>query len=218
MLSPKIKAAIFDLDGTLMDSMRVWDKIDVDFLKKRGLNMPSDYKEAITSLSFRETAVYTIKRFGLNETPEAIQHEWNEMAIFEYSHNVRLKPGAREYLDRLRASGVRLGVATSSPGRLTSPALANNGIRDYFGAICTADDVERGKDFPDIFLFAAEKLGARPEDCIVFEDILQAVESAKSVGMTVYGVYDDSSAGRWEEIKRAADGFLYDFNNAPLPD
>jgi HAD superfamily hydrolase (TIGR01509 family) len=211
------KCAIFDLDGTLVDSMWVWDKIDRDFLKKRGIDPPPDYKEAIMALGFRQTAIYTIERFGLPETPEALQREWNEMAIVEYSRNVGLKPGAMEYLARLKEKNVRLAIATSSPDELAEPVLTGNKVRDFFDAVCTASDVKRGKEFPDIFLHAARKLGTPPEECIVFEDILQAVKSAKSAGMTAYAVYDDSSKERWEELKEAADGFLLDFRAAPQP-
>jgi HAD superfamily hydrolase (TIGR01509 family) len=211
------KGAIFDLDGTLVDSMWVWDKIDRDFLTKRGIETPPDYKEAITAMGFRQTAVYTIERFGLIETPEALEREWNEMAIGEYTRNVGLKLGAMEYLERLREKNVRLAIATNSPDELVTPVLASNKVRNFFDAVCTANDVKRGKEFPDIFLHAARELGTPPEECIVFEDILPAVKSAKIAGMRAYAVYDDSSKECWEELKEAADGFLLDFRDAPLP-
>jgi HAD superfamily hydrolase (TIGR01509 family) len=213
----RIDAAIFDLDGTLVDSMWVWERIDVDFLAKRGIEVPPDYFDAISALGFRETANYTIERFSLGESPDALMREWNDMAIDEYSHNIGLKPGAGEYLERLRAAGVRLAVATSSPPELSEPALVNNGIREFFDVVCTAGDVARGKEFPDIFLYAAERISTNPGRCLVFEDTLPAVKSAKRAGMSVWGVYDESSSDHWEEIKRTADGYLRNFRDAPQP-
>lgn len=214
----KFEAAIFDLDGTLINSMGIWEKIDADFLKKRGFEVPPDYIEAICACRFREAAEYTIHRFALPDSVDALIEEWNGMALHEYSHNIPLKPYAREYLLKLQSSGVRLAVATSLPAALYEPVLKNNHIYDFFDIICSVDEVERGKEFPDLFLYAASKLGVSNENCLVFEDILQAVCSAKQAGMTVYGVYDDSSRDHWEEIGKAADGILYDFQNAPLPE
>ena len=104
----KIKGVIFDLDGTLLDSMRVWDDIDVAFLKKRGLEVPPDYQEAITPLGFLEAARYTIRRFGFPETPEELIQEWHQMAVDAYTYEVELKDGAAEYLRYLKEKGIRL--------------------------------------------------------------------------------------------------------------
>ncbi|MDR1944466.1 MAG: HAD family phosphatase, partial [Synergistaceae bacterium] len=199
-------SVIFDLDGTLLDSMRVWEKIDVDFLASRGLEAPPDYTGSILAMSFRDAAIYTIERFGFSDSPEALMREWNGMAAREYGRNLALKPRAREYLERLKTLGVKLGIATSSPDELCLPALANNGVRDLFDCVCSSGGAERGKEFPDIFLRAAMELNARPEECLVFEDILPAIKSAKSAGMFAWAVYDESSKDSWEEIKRAADG------------
>ena len=112
------KGAIFDLDGTLLDSMRVWDDIDVAFLKKRGLEVPPDYQEAITPLGFLEAARYTIRRFGFPETPEELIQEWHQMAVDAYTYEVELKDGAAEYLRYLKEKGIRMAVATSSSPEL----------------------------------------------------------------------------------------------------
>ncbi|GHV52108.1 beta-phosphoglucomutase [Synergistales bacterium] len=220
--SQNMNSAIFDLDGTLIDSMKVWEKIDADFLAKRGLSVPPDYFGAISALGFRETANYTIKRFGLRDSAEDLTREWNDMAYHEYARNIRLKPYAREYLTKLKSMKVKLAVATSSPSVLCNAALSNNGIAGYFDVIQTADSAYSSsaeiydKRSPRVFLQAADKLSVQPERCAVFEDILRAVRSAKAAGMTVYAVYDESSKEDWEEIKREADGFLYDFKDAPL--
>lgn len=214
----RFDAAIFDLDGTLLDSMGVWEKIDTDFLAKRGFEVPPDYIGEICARSFREAADYTIHRFSLPETADALIAEWHQMAVYEYGHNIGLKPYAKAYLSLLRGKDIHLGIATSLPAVLYEPALANNGIFGMFDVICSTDEVARGKEFPDVFLSAAKKLRVMPERCLAFEDILPAICSAKQAGMRVYGVYDDSSKAHWETIKRCADGVLYDFGNAPLPE
>ncbi|MBT1171177.1 HAD family phosphatase [Bifidobacterium sp. SO4] len=210
------KAAIFDLDGTLLDSMGVWNQIDIDFLGKRGLAVPDDYMATVASMQFRQIAEYTIDRFGLKDTPEALMAEWNEMAREAYATTVKAKPGAIEYLYELKTAGVRLGVATTLLLELREAALGHLGMRDLFDAIVSVDDAHGvGKDRPDVYLLAASRLGAAPADCTVFEDLLAGIRSAKSAGMRVWAMYDDSSAADWPEITAIADGTLHDFRDAP---
>ena len=212
-----MKAYIFDLDGTLFDSMDVWLDIDIAYLSKRGIDIPADYADSISSMSFPEAAAYTIKRFALPGSVEDMMGEWNGMAAYAYGHTVPMKPYAKEYLATLREYGAKLAIATSSIPELYEPTLRNHGIFDWFDAICRADEVGCGKSRPDIFLLAAKKLNVLPCECIVFEDILAAIQSAKSAGMTVYGVFDQASQADWEQIQKTADGVIFDFRNAPLP-
>lgn len=210
------KAVIFDLDGTLLDSMGVWDQVDIDFLNKRGIAVPPDYTTTVSAMQFRQIAEYTIVRFGLKDTPEELMQEWDDMASVAYSTTVEAKPGALGYLHDLKAAGVKLGVATSLPPHLREPALRHVGMFGLFDDIVSVDDVnDVGKDQPDVYLLAAKRLGVKPTDCTVFEDLLVAMKSAKSVGMTVWAMHDDSSAADWPEICRLADGVLFDFHNAP---
>jgi HAD superfamily hydrolase (TIGR01509 family) len=211
------KAYIFDLDGTLLDSMSVWGQIDIDFLGKRGIAVPPDYIEAISSMTFLETAAYTIKRFALRDSIDGLMREWKDMAAYAYGHTVRMKPHAKEYLLSLRERGVELAIATSLSPELYDPVLRNNGIDTFFHAICNTDEEGHGKLRPDVFLLAAHKTGVPPENCLVFEDIFAAVQSAKSAGIDVCAVYDKASANDWEKIKKIADYAIEDFSNAPLP-
>ena len=212
------KAYIFDLDGTLLDSMHVWKNLDIEFLQKRGLGTPNDYQKAVATMNLSEAAAYTIQRFGLSDTPESLMREWDDMMAYAYGHTVQMKPYAKEYLLKLRERGVKMAIATSSSPELYEGALSNHGIYDLFQVICNSDEAGYGKSRPDVFLLTAKKLGVSPGDCLVFEDILVAIKSAKSIGMTVYGVYDEASKNDWEEIKKTADGFITDFRDAPLPD
>ncbi len=207
-----IKCAIFDLDGTLIDSMGVWESIDIDFLGKRGISpIPEDYMKTVAPMGFRRTAEYTIERFGLCETPEALIDEWTEMAKERYSNSVPLKPYAGEFLKYLKERGVLLALATATMKYLAVPALKNNKIYDLFDIVTSTDAVNRGKGFPDIYLYAAKQLGVSPESCAVFEDIPDGIRGAKAAGMYSVAVFDSYSADEQETLKALADKYILDF-------
>ena len=127
-------AALFDLDGTLIDSKGVWARIDAEFLLRRGITPPDDYMKAVSSKKFSEAAVYTIARFGLDDTVEGLSAEWLEMARHEYGTNIFLKPGAADYLRALKKAGVRLGTVSGLPHALSDAVLEHNGVRELFDA------------------------------------------------------------------------------------
>ena len=211
-----MKAYIFDLDGTLLDSMDVWKNIDIAFLKKRGIAVPDDYTDTVLSMSLPEAAAYTIKRFALTDSVDGLIREWNDMAEYAYGNTVQMKPHAKEFITALHESGAKLAIATGLPAKLYETTLYNHDIYDLFHVHCSTDEVDFGKSHPDIFIHTAKKLGVPHCDCVVFEDILAAIKSAKSIGMTVYGVYDKSSEADWEQIKKIADDVILNFQNAPL--
>lgn len=208
-------ACIFDMDGTLLDSMGVWNQVDIDFFAKRGIDMPPDYARTVVAMPFEKIATYTVERFQLPESPEAIMAEWNAMAKYAYTHTVTVKPHAAQYLRSLKAHGIPLAIATSLPQSLRDSALVHADVFECFDALCSTNEVPRGKESADIYKLAAHKLGARLSDCVVFEDILSGILSAKSVGMRAWGVFDESSAQDWDEIQAIADGALRDFSAAP---
>lgn len=207
------RAAIFDMDGTLLDSMGVWAQIDIDFLGARGFEAPADYMEAVAPMSYDEMAHYTIRRFQLKEKPEDIIREWNDMAIKAYSGHLKLKDGAREYLLFLKSQGVKLALATASEPRLFEPALKNNGVYHLFDAIAHTGECARGKGFPDIYLLCGKRLGIPPEDCVVFEDIPAGIQGAKAAGMMTIGVYDRYAGDQAEAIRALADRYILSFRD-----
>ncbi len=209
---PDFKAAIFDLDGTLLDSMGIWEQIDNEFLKKRGFEATPDYIQAITPLGFRDAAAYTIERFGLAETPEALVEEWGMMCRRAYEREITLKPHAEAYLLALKQDGVKLAVATALDPEQYIPALENNGVIHLFDAFASLKEVSRGKGFPDIYWLAANRLEMEPCDCMVFEDILAGIAGAKSGGFKTCGVYDNSSAHEWDKIYKAADKTIIQYS------
>ena len=195
--------------------MGLWKQIDADFMKKRGIVMPDDYQGAIMTMNLYEAAVYTIERFGLREAAADIVSEWKAMVAYAYKNTVRMKPYAKEYIQRMYECGAKMAIATSLSSDLYEPALNAHGIARFFHACCSTAEVPHGKSHPDVFLLAAQKLGTPPADCVVYEDLLIAVKSAKSAGMAVYGVYDESSRGDWAQIIKEADYAFLDFRDAP---
>ncbi len=204
----KFKCAILDLDGTLLNSTGVWEQIDVEFLGKRGIEVPKDFMEAIKTHNFMSGAVYAVERFGLNEKPEDIVKEWYDMAIYEYANCIDIKPYVREYLEFLKSKGVKLVVATSSDRVLYEPCLKRNGIYEWFDDFTQTDEVDRGKGFPDVYIMAAQKAGVDIADCVVFEDIVKAMEGAKQGGFFTVGVADAGSKQDEARIKELCDVYV----------
>lgn len=203
------KAALFDLDGTLLDSMYVWHRVDELFFQNRNMCIPEDYGRALAGKSYREGAEYTIERFGLNETWEDIVDEWTRMSENEYANHVKLKPGALEYLRTLKRAGVKLAIATALPPSLYLLTLEHHGITDMFDALCSTNDVGgRGKISGEVYLLAAGRLGVKPEECVVFEDVWEGIVGAKKVGMQAYCMKDAAQAHDFDRIAQAADGML----------
>ncbi|MDO4300698.1 MAG: HAD family phosphatase [Clostridia bacterium] len=206
-----MKAVIFDFDGTIADSTYVWKKVDEDFFRARGMAVPRDYVDAISTMSFVNGAVYTKEKYNLPETVEDIMAEWNVHALEEYANNVRLKPYAREYIASIKNRGMKIGLATASSPEFYLPVLEREGIVSWFDAFADGTSGVRNKDFPDIYLLCAEKLGIGPEHCMVYEDIIKGIKSAKAAGMKVTAVYDEGSKSKWPETKACADHFLLSF-------
>lgn len=207
-----IKGTIFDLDGTLVDSMWVWSQIDIDYLKTKGYSIPEDLRSEISHLSFSQTAVYFKERFNLDDSIDEILDDWHTMAFNHYSNNVKLKLGVKDFLNHLKDSYIKIGLATSNSVPLLEACLKNNGIYDYFDSITTTDEVSNGKNCPDVYLLAADKLGIKPKDCLVFEDILPAIRGAKAANMKVIAVQDDECLNSKEELLKYADKYIHSFS------
>lgn len=203
-----IKGAIFDLDGTLVDSMWVWSQIDIDYLKSKGYEMPENLNSEICHLSFIQTANYFKERFNLSDSIETISNDWHNMAFKHYSENVKLKNGVKQFLDKLKEKNIKIALATSNSIPLLEACLKNNGIYDYFDSITTTDEVSNGKNCPDVYLLAANKLNVKPAECVVFEDILPAIKGAKAANMTVIAVHDEHSSKDLDKIIETSDKYI----------
>lgn len=206
-----IEGAVFDLDGTLLDSSWVWEKVDEKFLGDRGFQVPDDYVDEISPLGAERAAVYTIERFGLDEDKDDIVREWIEMAKKEYATEVVCKPYAKEFLEELHKLNIKMAVATSSDRELFMKTLEREGILKYFQKIVTVDEVERGKGYPDIYEEAARRIKVNPHKCLVFEDILAGVTGASLGEFNVVAVFDEKSKHNWEKIKSISKYSINDY-------
>lgn len=207
----EIDAVLFDLDGSLVDSMWVWKEIDVEYLGRFGILLPEGFQTEIQGMSFSETAVYFKEHFPIPDSLERIMEDWNRMAWGKYSNEVPLKPGIPEFLNFCRAEGIKLGIATSNSRKLVENIAGVHKLRDYFTCIVTGCDVKRGKPAPDIYLEAARQLGTAPERCLVFEDIVQGIQAGRNAGMRVCAVEDAYSAGEREAKRTLADYYIEDY-------
>lgn len=203
-----ISAVIFDLDGTLVDSMWMWKQIDIDFLEMKGRTFPEDLQACIEGMSFSETAEYFKKRFGLEDSTDEIKAEWNRMAHDMYEHRVAFKSGARDFLRLLKERGIKIGIATSNSKELVETVMRAQDSAALFDEIHTACEVSRGKPAPDIYLHVAKCLGADPGQCLVFEDIVNGILAGKAAGMKVCAVYDDFSVNQDEEKRSLSDYYI----------
>ncbi len=205
------EAVIFDLDGTLADSMWVWSEIDRDFFHSHHIDFPEYLNSQIEGMGFTETAQFFVDHFPLTETVEEIKQLWNDMALEKYRTKVPLKPGAAEFLSELRYRGIRTGIATSNSMLLVDHFLEAKDIRSEFDAITTVCDVCRGKPAPDVYLATARKLHTDPVHCLVFEDIPMGILAGIRAGMRVCALEDAYSAAQREEKRRLADYYIEDF-------
>lgn len=199
-----IRAALFDLDGTLFDSVGLWHEIDDIFLGKRGKISTAEYKRAIAAISFTAAADFTIEYYSLDDTPEQLMSEWIELARHAYSHTVKLFDGAREYLEECRARGIHIVAVTSLKRELAEACMKNNGVFELFSHTVTSDEAGLLKSSPEIYLHAASLVGAKPSECAVFDDVSEAIEAAHAAGMhTVAIVRNDALYGSHDcaEIK-----------------
>lgn len=210
------EAAIFDLDGTLLDSLSVWKRVDEEWFARRGMPVPESYTREIAGLSFRESAEYTVARYAPEMKWETVIDEWTELTGREYAESVQLKPGAREYLCLLRREGVHLAVATACLPMWFEPCLKRLGIDGLFDAVCCVNEKTgmRGKKDGAVFLEAARMLGVRPERCAVFEDIPEGILGAKRAGMRAYGMFDaHHSEKSRRQVAENADLMLHSFGD-----
>ncbi len=209
----EIDGVIFDLDGTLVDSMWIWSKIDLDFIEERGLQMtPAELMEAVAHFSFMETAQYFKTRFALPETIEEIAGIWNRQAEIHYTTNVFLKNGVREFLLSLKAQGIKMGVASSNSRHLVQSCLDSLAISHYFHTVVTTDESGAvSKSQPDVYLLAARRMAVEPDRTLVFEDVFSAMQGAKGAGMRVIGIKDKHTQLSDDSVLEICEAYLEDF-------
>ncbi len=206
------EAAIFDMDGSLVDSMWIWPEVDRIYMQKYGLTQPDTFHKDIEGKSYTETAQYFVDTFSnLHRTREQVMEEWKDMTIHLYATKVFPKPGAMEFLRHAKEHGILLGIATSNNREIADAALRARGLDRYFDSVRTSCEVAAGKPAPDVYLKVAEDLRVDPSRCLVFEDVPNGILAGKNAGMEVCAVDDEFSRPDEAEKKRLADYFIHDF-------
>ncbi len=202
-----IGGAIFDLDGTILDSMPMWRALCPALLCEHGI-LHGDLNNVLAAKTLRQSADFIADTFPIKLTGDEILNKWEAEVTWQYENVLQLKDGAAEFLAFLKEGGIGLCVATLTDRRHAVPALSRLGVLDMFEFVVTVPEVGRGKHFPDVYLEAAERLRLRPQQCLVFEDTLYAIETAKRAGFRVCAVYDDSQKRVRTEIEAASDVFI----------
>ena len=206
-------AVIFDLDGTLVDSMGMWGQIDVEFLDRFGIEVPEGLQKTLEGMTWSEMEVYFHDHFPIDLTPHEIGQQWLLMASEKYRKATPAKDGAVDFVRAVSGMGKRLGVSSSNHLNLIEDALEAHGILPYFGAVTTCDEVSSPKPNPEVYLLTARKLGVQPERCLVFEDIPVGIMAGKNAGMRVIAVEDAYSASVMEEKRNLADGVISSYRD-----
>lgn len=208
-----IQAVLFDLDGTLVDSMWIWKSIDIEYLGRFGIAYQEGLQQKIEGMSFSETAVYFKEHFRIPDSIEQMKRDWNAMAVDKYTHEVPLKPGAARFLDELKRRGIKMGIATSNSTELVMAVLNALDIRKQIDTVVTGCEVAHGKPSPDIYLEAAKRLGVECAHCLVFEDIVPGIQAARAAGMYVFSVEDPYSVQFREQKMAQANGYIQDYRD-----
>jgi len=211
ILGHEIKAAIFDMDGTLIDSTSIWHDIDKAFFAKRGMELPSDYAQHIVHLGLKQAAVYTKNTYHLNESVEEIMNEWHTMSMDMYKFHVQLKPHAIELLDLFKKNNIKMAIATANDESLYKPCIDRLGIGDYFDEIADVNTAKEGKQSAKIYLDLAKLMGTKPEETLVLEDMPTCVKTANKSGFVTIAVYDNASKEYDQEKKDNSLLFITNF-------
>ena len=201
---------IFDLDGTLLDSMEMWRSLDQDFLERNGYKYNPKVSQRMLSKSLEEAASILQEEYNMTMSVEEILEEWNMELYDQYNNKLQLRPGAREVIELLHAHKVPMCIATLTERWHVKPALERLQVADKMDFILTVSEVGKSKRNPDIYVMCAQRMGVHPGDTVVMEDSLHALETAKKAGFVVYGVVDEHTDDA-AEIRRLSDQTVTDF-------
>lgn len=192
---------IFDLDGTLVDSMTYFSKGILSIADDAGIKYDGTLIKILTPLGYTKSAEYYVNELGIQDTVENIVKKIGDRLVYEYSNNIVTKRGVKEYLKKLHAAGARLFVLTASPHLVTDVCLKNNGIFDLFEKVWSVEDHGLSKSSPELFFKVAKDIGCRENEIHYFDDSLIALENAKKAGYITYGVYDAQSDTELSRMK-----------------
>lgn len=207
-----MQVAIFDFDGTLFDSAGYWERIIFTYLNERGIEPPNDIMSIAKPLGISGTAALFKTQFELMESQSEIVSCWRSKMGKNYRYHIPIKDFARQYIEYLRQSGVRIALATAMERDFITPALMRTEILGLFDLIVTIADVNADKNSPKIFLHCAEEFNTPPCECTVFEDSPKAAAICKKAEFRVVGVYDGISKDDYALMQPICDRFIFSFD------
>lgn len=211
-----IRGAIFDLDGVLLDSMEIWNDLGARYLLKLGVQPQPGLRDILFSMSMEQGAEYMKQQYHLQQSAEKVLEGIQEMLQDFYFYEVKAKEGAKELLIYLQEKGIPMTAATSSPREHVTRALQRNGLLKFLQKIDTTSEVGESKHSPLIYRLAAEYMRIRPEETLVFEDSLYALQTAKTAGFRAVGVYDGEGETNQEGVKETGEVYLKNLMEFPV--
>lgn len=200
---------IFDMDGTLLDSMPYWHRLGREYVLSKGIAVPPDFDKVIYSMDLNECSAYFHDELGINEEPGKIKQTVLDIIRRHYDQDIPMKPGMKRLVTREYRNQSRMCIFTSSEKSCVTGAMKRLGLLDYFEQIYTSYDINISKRSPESYLTICKMMGFEPEKTIVYEDVCHGVKAAKAAGCYVTAVYDEDSAGQWEEISSIADDTIH---------
>ena len=205
-----MKGLIFDLDGTLLDSMPVWNNLLDTMLRKKGIIPPADLLDRTKTLGLESCTELVLNEFHLTDDPAVVYQMFQDEMEYQYCNNIPLKAGVREFLDAIHGK-IPMAVATATSRNLVEKALEHHNMAHYFQSVITVAEAGAGKHDPKVFLLAAEKFQLQAKDCVVFEDSLTAIRSANTVGFTTVAIYEESNPQEQDILQQEANYYVRNF-------
>lgn len=208
----RLQSAIFDMDGTLLDSMPIWKDLGPNMLRSMGVEPAPDLADRVMVLTIREGAQLCKEEYSLPLSVDEIIQQIEDRVRDFYEHQVQAKPGVQKFLSLMKMEGVWMYVATNTDRHLAEAALRHAGIDQYFRGLLTCSEIGAGKnDSPEIYKRAMTRLRSTKRDTVIFEDAVHAIRTAKRAGFRVCGVYDPSAEADQAEIRRLSDYYIRSF-------
>lgn len=201
---------IFDMDGTLLDSIPYWERLARNYMEDLHVTVPDDLDERLTAMSVHEAGYWLKETYSLDKAPEDITRELCGRIEKNYAEDILPKPGVRAWLSYLKEKGIPMCVATASSAALGKRALDRNGLLPYFDFMVDCGMVGVGKTSPAVYHLAAERLGGKAAECAVAEDAAFALKTAKEAGFFTIGVYESSEADQ-AGVRRYSDKYIRNF-------
>ena len=207
-----MKAAVFDIDGTLIDSIEFWKNLGKNYLISQGISPRDDLNKAMETLTVMEGVSYMKEEYMIGKSELKIKEELDELLFLYYKDSAKLKPYVIEVINTLMTKNIRLAIASVIDEKLIFLLLDRYGICDFFDFIQTSENTSLSKGNEDFFRLLAERLNIKPDEIFLFEDSLHCMEAAKIAGLNIVAVGDDYAKKDLERIIEISDIYLKDFS------